>query len=206
MTFGFIRSLVIQTAFLLLCNSTIAVRCENNEHVSKELFRLFFNILHKAAKHDKQSKRAILVVWQTRKFKYVTKYKTSFASSQTATQHGSEIHIACHQRFPSAVPSYKLIYGGTRASGIRVEEITHVSAIDCIQAYAANENCFMYLTSRLAIPNIFFTNRRYTVNIFDFTHYTVDTWRNQLIAEMLQFTANSYTVKHISESLLGSLY
>jgi hypothetical protein len=30
-------------------------------------------------------KRAILVVWQTRKFKNVTQYKTGFASSQTAT-------------------------------------------------------------------------------------------------------------------------
>jgi hypothetical protein len=27
------------------------------------------------------------------------KYKTGFASSQTATQRGSEIRIACHQRF-----------------------------------------------------------------------------------------------------------
>ena len=41
----------------------IVVRCENNLHVSKELFMpLIFNILHKAAKHGKQSKRAILVV------------------------------------------------------------------------------------------------------------------------------------------------
>jgi hypothetical protein len=43
------------------------------------LFLIFYTKLPNSLK------RAILVVWQTRKFKNVTKYKTGFASSQTAT-------------------------------------------------------------------------------------------------------------------------
>jgi hypothetical protein len=146
------------------------------------LFLIFYTRLP-SGPSAKQSKRAILVVWQTRKFKYVTKYKPVLQVLKR--QLSMEVRFTLRATRDSLLPflrtnirRHKSLWNQGRRN--------HTCISNWL--YSGMQPMKIALcTWQVDWPSqIYFSLIEDTVNIFDFTHYTVDTWRNQLIAEMLQ--------------------